>query len=175
MFTEARPCSVVEAKASHVISDPPLSSCSVLPDQVASERGHLHGSLLNRELVVGDVVSSAFYAVATPESIPDSLRSKSLKLQLNQDVLHPQHAEPVSGWARVELAYRAGRQAAKVLRDEDTRQGLVAYSSVRRPLIFVVLRGLKSPDLYPCSFWAFTEYKAHISDDVPDLRSPKSC
>jgi hypothetical protein len=142
----------------------------VLPDQVASERVHLHGAVLNRELVVGDVVSSAFYAVATPESIPDSLRSNSLRLELNHHVLHPQHAQPVTGWARVDLAYRAGRQAAKVLRDEDTRQGLVAYSSVRRPLIFVVLRGLKSPDLYPCSFWAFTEYKSHISDDVPDLR-----
>ena len=169
MFSEARPCPVAEAKASHLISDLSYSSCSVLPDQVACERGHLHGSVLNRELIVGDVVSSVFYAVATPESIPDSLRSRSLRLELNHHVLHPQHAQPVTGWARVELAYRAGRQAAKVLRNEDTRQGLVAYSSVRRPLIFVVLRGLKSPNLYPCSFWAFTEYKSHISDDVPDL------
>ena len=166
MFTEARPCPVAEAKASHLISDLSYSSCSVLPDQVACERGHLHGSVLNRELIVGDVVSSVFYAVATSESIPDSLRSRSLRLELNHHVLHPQHAEPVSGLERVQLAYHAGRQAAKVLRGDDTRQGHAAFSSSRRPSFYVVLRGLKSADLYPCSFCTFFEYKSHIFEDL---------
>ena len=170
MFTEARPCPVAEPKTSRLLSDLSYSSCLVLPDEVASKRGHLNGSLVNCGLAAGAVVSSAFYAVATPDSIPDSLRAEALSLERRGALRHPHHAGPVSGWERVELAYRAGRQAAKVLRDEDTQQGFVAYSSIRHPSIFVVLRGLKSPDMYPCSFHTFTEYKSHISEDVSVLR-----
>lgn len=166
MITEAPSCPVAEPKTSRVLSDLSISSCLVLPDQVAWKSGHLNDSLVNCGLAAGAVVSSAFYAVATSDSIPDSLRAEALSLHPSPVVLHPHHAMPASAWERLELAYRAGRQAAKVLRDEDTRQGLVAFSSIRRPSIFVVLRGLQSPDMYPCSFHTFTEYKSHIFEDM---------
>ena len=112
------------------------------------------------------VSSLPFYAVEAPVDIPDSLRDEAPSLDRSQFLYHPHHGELASGLERIQLAYDAGRQAAMVLRGEDTRQGHVAYSSVRSPSFFVVLRGLQGADIYPCSFSNFTEYKVHVYADL---------
>jgi hypothetical protein len=107
-----------------------------------------------------------YYEMETPSDVPVGLRVDASRLQRASKMIHPTQVQHVGGLARVELAYEAGRQAAKGVRGEDTRQSRFAFALSRSPEWYVILPGLKSSDHYPCCFSTFTAYKTHIFEDL---------
>lgn len=164
-------CSVCHSGNFQSIGSPEPHDCScselLSVQEPLLKRARTDGPRLKFFIHSGSCIASVpYYAEVTPVGIGDSLKELASKLPQTRHMLHPHNADPVSGLERVKLAYEAGRQAAKVLRGEDTQQGHVAYAQGRSPCYFIVLRGLKPPDQYPCSFFTFADYKHHIYEDL---------
>jgi hypothetical protein len=116
------------------------------------------------------LASIPYYAVEADETMCDRARSLARYLSRSRNMLHPRSRQPLSGLDRISLSYAAGRQAAKVLRGEETRQEEGACTTGRSPGFFIVLRGVKSSDYYPRHVSTFADFKEHVYQDWQILR-----
>lgn len=140
-------------------------------DESSVQRAQADGPRFTYDIHGGSCVASIpYYAVEAEETMVDNATSPGRYVFRSQNMLHPRSRLPLSGLDRVNLAYAAGRQAAKVLRGEDTRQEDVAFTTGRSFRFFIVLRGVKSSDYYPRHVSTFSDFKEHVYLDWQTLR-----